>query len=77
MTRIGIFMDPLQGSIPSSFRERVASYARGLPNVAFCREEEDLTSPEDKGNGKTQRLSPSDLQRALHHPPMDEALGPV
>lgn len=46
MPRIGIFIDALQGSINTSFRERIASYVKGLPNVVFCQEEEHLTSSE-------------------------------
>ena len=44
MARIGIFIDALQGSIPTSFQERIASYVEGLPQVVFCRMEENLTS---------------------------------
>ena len=46
MDRVGIFIDALQGSIPAFFRERIASYVEGLPQVVFCRVEENLTSPE-------------------------------
>lgn len=46
MARIGIFIDALQGSINTSFRERIASCFKGLPNVVFCQEEEHLTSSE-------------------------------
>ena len=46
MARIGILIDALQGSIHTSFRERIASYIKGLPDVAFCLEEESLISPE-------------------------------
>ena len=46
MARVGIFIDALQGSIPASFRERIASYAEGFPQVVFCQEEENLTSSE-------------------------------
>ena len=46
MPRIGIFIDAMQGSINTSFRERIASYVKGLPNVVFCQEEEHLTSSE-------------------------------
>jgi heterodisulfide reductase subunit A len=44
MVRIGIFVDALQGSIPSSFREGLIGFIRGLPHVAFCMEHENLTS---------------------------------
>jgi heterodisulfide reductase subunit A len=49
MARVGIFIDALQGSIPTSFRERIASYVEGLPQVVFCRVEENLTSSESLG----------------------------
>ncbi|MGQ9638023.1 MAG: FAD-dependent oxidoreductase [Thermodesulfobacteriota bacterium] len=44
MPQIGIFMDALKGTLPSSFRERLLSSLRELPEVSFCVEEEDLTS---------------------------------
>jgi heterodisulfide reductase subunit A len=46
MARIGIFIDALQGSIPSSFREKMAAHVQGLPDIVFCIEEESLTSSE-------------------------------
>lgn len=46
MARIGIFIDALQGSIPISFRESITAFIQGLPNIAFCIEEESLTSSE-------------------------------
>jgi heterodisulfide reductase subunit A-like polyferredoxin len=46
MVRIGVFIDGLQGSIPTSFRERMATTLRQLPEVVFCVEEEHLNSPE-------------------------------
>ena len=44
MPRIGIFIDTLQGSIPASFREKISDYIKKLPGIAFCFEEENLTS---------------------------------
>lgn len=46
MARIGIFIDALQGSIPASFREKMAAHVQGLPDIVFCIEEENLTSSE-------------------------------
>jgi len=46
MVRIGIFIDTLQGSIPASFRKRITTTIQRLPNIAFCIEEENLTSPQ-------------------------------
>lgn len=46
MARIGIFIDALQGSIPTFFRERIVTSVQGLPNVVFCVEEENLSSSE-------------------------------
>ncbi len=46
MARIGIFIDALKGSIPSSFREKMAAHVQGLPDIVFCIEEENLTSSE-------------------------------
>lgn len=45
MTRIGIFIDAMRGSIPATFREKIVSSIQGLPEIAFSVEEEDLTSP--------------------------------
>jgi heterodisulfide reductase subunit A len=44
MARIGIFIDGLKGSIPAPFRERIITTLRGLPDILFCTEEENLTS---------------------------------
>jgi len=44
MARIGIFIDALKGSIPSSFREKMAAHVQGLPDIVFCIEEENLFS---------------------------------
>jgi heterodisulfide reductase subunit A-like polyferredoxin len=44
MGRIGIFIDALQGSIPASFRKKISDYVQKLPDIAFCLEEENLTS---------------------------------
>jgi heterodisulfide reductase subunit A-like polyferredoxin len=44
MPRIGIFIDTLQGSIPAFFREKISDYVKKLPEIAFCFEEENLTS---------------------------------
>ncbi len=46
MARIGIFIDGMGGSIPATFREKIVSAIRGLPEIVFSVEEEDLTSPE-------------------------------
>jgi heterodisulfide reductase subunit A len=46
MSRIGIFIDALQGSIPASFRKKIADDVQSLPGIAFCIEEEDLASPD-------------------------------
>jgi heterodisulfide reductase subunit A-like polyferredoxin len=46
MARVGIYIDALQGSFSPSFRERIAFYVEGLPQVVFCRVEENLTSSE-------------------------------
>jgi len=64
MARIGIFIDALQGSISTSFRERIASYVEGLPQVVFCRVEENLTSSEGLSRmGK--RLEEGGVDRVL------------
>src|SRR4030042_1243491 len=44
MPRIGVFIDALQGSIPGAFRKKVFDYVDPLPEIAFCTEEENLTS---------------------------------
>jgi heterodisulfide reductase subunit A len=46
MARFGIFIDALNGSIPIPFRERILTTLQGRPDILFCIEEEDLTSPE-------------------------------
>ena len=46
MTRIGIFIDGLQGSIPTSFREKIRATLKDFPNVVLCMEEESLSSSE-------------------------------
>lgn len=46
MAQIGIFIDALRGSIPASFREEISDYVKKLPEIAFCLEEENLTSSE-------------------------------
>jgi heterodisulfide reductase subunit A-like polyferredoxin len=46
MSRIGIFIDALQGSIPVSFRKKISDYVQDLPGVVFCIEEENLASPD-------------------------------
>jgi heterodisulfide reductase subunit A len=55
MSRIGIFIDALQGSIPASFREKIADYAKKLPETAFCIEEENL-APSDALNSMGKRF---------------------
>ena len=44
MPRVGIFIDALQGSIPAAFREKISDYVKQIPEIAFCIEEENLTS---------------------------------
>lgn len=46
MARIGIFIDGCQGSIPSSFREKLSAAVKDHPGMAFCMDEENLTSSE-------------------------------
>lgn len=46
MSRIGIFIDALQGSLPVSFRKKLSDYVQKLPETAFCLEEENLASPD-------------------------------
>lgn len=46
MAGIGVFIDGLQGLIPTSLRKRIASEVKEFPHVTFCFEEEDLHSPE-------------------------------
>jgi heterodisulfide reductase subunit A-like polyferredoxin len=64
MSRIGIFIDALQGSISASFQERIASYVKGLPDVVFCSEEENLTSSEGL-NRMAKRLEAGGFDRIL------------
>jgi heterodisulfide reductase subunit A-like polyferredoxin len=64
MVRIGIFIDALQGSIPASFRERIASYVEGLPQVVFCWVEENLTSS-DGLSRMAKRLEEGGADRVL------------
>jgi len=44
MSRIGIFIDTFQESIPVSLRKKISDYVKDLPEIAFCIEEENLTS---------------------------------
>jgi heterodisulfide reductase subunit A len=46
MARIGIFIDTLQGTIPTSFRQKLSVILQELPDIVFCVEEENLTSSE-------------------------------
>jgi len=46
MSRIGIFIDVLGGSIPVSFRGKISDYVKKLPEIVFCIEEETLASPD-------------------------------
>ena len=46
MSRIGIFVDALQGSIPASFRKKIFDHVQSLPEIAFYIEEENLASPD-------------------------------
>jgi heterodisulfide reductase subunit A-like polyferredoxin len=46
MARIGIFIDTLKGTLPSSFRDQLRSTLREIPEVAFSTEEEELVSSE-------------------------------
>lgn len=64
MARIGIFIDALQGSISTSFRKRIASYVEGLPQVVFCRMEENLTSSEGLSR-MAKRLEEGGVDRVL------------
>ncbi len=64
MARVGIFIDGLQGSVPTSFRDRLASYVEGLPQVVFCCLEEDLTSSEGLTR-MTKRLEEGRVDRVL------------
>jgi len=64
MARIGIFIDALKGSISLPFRERIAAMIEGLPDIAFCLQEEDLTSPPGlERMGK--RLERGDVERVV------------
>jgi len=64
MVRIGIFIDALQGSIHTSFREKISAYIKGLPNIVFCLEEETLTSSEGL-NRVARRLQEGEVDRIL------------
>ena len=64
MARIGIFIDTLQGSIPLSFREKMINIVQGLPNIAFCIEEENLTSPEGLER-MAKRLASGEVDRVV------------
>ncbi len=44
MARIGIFIDTLKGTLPSSFRERIRTTLRDVPEVVFSVEEDEFTS---------------------------------
>lgn len=46
MARIGILIDPLKGTFPTVLKENILSTLREIPEVAFIREEDDLTSPD-------------------------------
>jgi heterodisulfide reductase subunit A-like polyferredoxin len=46
MSRIGIFIDTLQGSIPASLRREISNYVQKLPETVFCIEMETLATPE-------------------------------
>src|SRR5512134_434095 len=46
MSRIGIFIDALQDSIPASFRKKISDDVQKFPGIAFCVEEENLVSPD-------------------------------
>ena len=46
MARIGIFIDTLKGTLPSSFRDQFMLILREIPEVAFSIEEDELVSPE-------------------------------
>jgi heterodisulfide reductase subunit A-like polyferredoxin len=64
MSRIGIFIDALQGSISTSFRERISSYVKGLSDIVFCSEEQNLTSPEGL-NRMAKRLEAGGVDRIM------------
>lgn len=64
MVRIGIFIDALQGSIPPSFREKITAIVQRLPNIVFCIEEENLTSPEGLKR-MAERLEKREVDRVL------------
>jgi len=60
MSRIGIFIDAFQGSIPTSFRKKISDYIQKLPETAFCIEEENL-APSDALNRMGKRLEAGGL----------------
>ncbi len=64
MVPIGIFIDTLRGSLPASFRERIVGYIKGLPDIAFCMEEDDLTSPQGLKK-MAERLEQADVERLV------------
>ncbi len=64
MARIGIFIDALQGSIPLSFREKMIHVIQGFPDIAFCIEEENLTSPEGLER-MAKRLASGEVDRVV------------
>jgi heterodisulfide reductase subunit A len=64
MSRIGVFIDGLQGSISTSFQERITAYVKGLPDVVFCSNEDHLTSPEGL-NRMAKRLEAGGVDRIM------------
>ena len=64
MPRIGIFIDALQGSIPGSFRQKIADYVEKLPEIVFCLEEENLVSSEAL-NRMAKRLEAGGVDRVV------------
>jgi len=64
MARIGIFIDALKGSIPSSFREKMAAHVQGLQDIVFCIGEENLTSSEGLAR-MAKRLEAEEVDRVV------------
>ena len=64
MARIGIFIDALNGSIPTSFRKRIITTLQGLPDIVFCIEEENLTSSEGLAR-MARRLEAEEVDRVV------------
>jgi heterodisulfide reductase subunit A-like polyferredoxin len=64
MSRIGIFIDALQGSIPVSFRKKISEDVQNLSGIAFCIEEEDLASPDALKRMAT-RLETGGIERVV------------